>query len=88
MKANLLIQLASFLLAILAIFTVPLLCDTYLGTPFTIFGIVWLNLGVACMRLKKINFPLPRKNKLDPAGAIKTIWWALFWPNYLTKKVR
>lgn len=85
MKAKLPIQIASLGLACISVFAVPLLCDLILETPFTMIGIFWLNVGVACMRVKKIDFPLPCKDKLDPLGGIKTIWWAALWPNYLIK---
>lgn len=60
--------------------------DVFLNTSLTILGVIWLNLGLACMRFKKIIFPMPDKNKIDVVGSFNLMWWAIFWPKYLINR--
>ncbi|MBA5606447.1 hypothetical protein H3H36_13900 [Duganella sp. FT3S] len=62
---------------------VPLLVDYTFDTRTEYLAIIWLNVGLAVMRLKQIPFPLPDMGHIDVGGGLRVLWWALFWPSYL-----
>lgn len=66
-----------------AVLAVPMFLDFVFDTNIEIFVIVWLNIGLMVMRLKRINFPRPNPHRVDVRGGLNTLWWALFWPRYL-----
>ncbi|WP_426105194.1 hypothetical protein [Massilia sp. TSP1-1-2] len=47
--------------------------------------IVWLNVGLFVMQMKKISFPTPSMHHVDTMGGLRLLWWALFWPRYLLR---
>jgi hypothetical protein len=45
----------------------------------------WLCVGIGIMLIRKIDFPLPAIDRVDVPGAFTMLWWAAFWPRYLSK---
>ncbi|MBA5690700.1 hypothetical protein [Rugamonas apoptosis] len=60
------------------------LFDEFYGTICQYVAMIWLCVGIGVMLLKKIDFPLPRPDRIDVPGAFKMLWWATFWPRYLS----
>lgn len=77
----------NYVLAILAaygmVLLAPMLFDFAFDTNVELLVIVWLNVGMFIMRAKKMAFPMPDMRRIDIKGALRLMWWALFWPNYL-----
>lgn len=65
------------------VLTTPMILDFVFDTNVEIFVIIWLNIGLMVMRLRKIDFPMPDTRRIDVQGGLKILWWALFWPRYL-----
>lgn len=65
------------------VLTTPMILDFVFDTNVEIFVIIWLNIGLMVMRLRKIDFPMPDTRRIDVRGGLKILWWALFWPRYL-----
>jgi len=76
-------HLCSMALAYGVILLLPMIVDFTFETNIELMVIGWLNIGMIVMVRKRIAFPTPDMRRIDVAGALKTLWWALFWPNYL-----
>ncbi|MBC3861175.1 hypothetical protein H8K32_03605 [Undibacterium jejuense] len=63
----------------------PMLVDFMYESQTELMMIGWLNIGLIVMVTKRIPFPAPDRKRIDVIGALKTLWWAFFWPNYLVK---
>jgi len=72
-------------LAYLVILLLPMVVDFAFETNVELLVIVWLNIGMIVMIQKKIAFPTPDMRRIDVTGALRTLWWAMFWPTYLFK---
>ena len=70
-------------MAYAGVLMVPVIFDFIYDTHSELYVIVWLNVGLFVMRLKKISFPEPAMNHIDIVGGLRVLWWALFWPRYL-----
>jgi hypothetical protein len=83
-------QFLHFVLAMViaygAVLLIPLFVDYTFDTHMEYLAIIWLNVGLAVMRLKQIQFPLPDVRRVDISGGLRVLWWALFWPSYLLRK--
>ena len=65
---------------------IPMNVDFTYETNVELLVIGWLNIGLIVMVRKRIQFPTPDRQRIDVIGALKTLWWAFFWPNYLINK--
>jgi hypothetical protein len=65
---------------------IPLFVDFTFDTSTELMAIVWLNVGLFIMRLKRMPFPTPDMGRVDVVGGLRVLWWALFWPSYLRRK--
>lgn len=78
-------QAAAFVIVWFVIFaltgTFDLLFDTIVRLALT----CWLFIGLGVMLSKRVAFPLPRGDRLDVGGALVTLWWAAFWPKYVSR---
>lgn len=78
-------QMLALLVAWTIILAITGLFDKACGTVSQYFAIAWLCLGIGIMLLKKIDFPLPKPDRIDVPGAFRMLWWAAYWPSYLTR---
>lgn len=62
------------------------LIDDFYGTITRLVLVAWICIGICIMLSKKIDFPLPEGHRIDLFGAFRMLWWAIFWPRYLTRK--
>lgn len=78
--------LLGMIIAYGAVLTAPVILDFVFDTNVETFVIIWLNIGLMVMRLRKIEFPMPDMRRIDVRGGLNMLWWALFWPRYLLNK--
>jgi len=78
-------QMFALLIAWMNILMLTGLVDRVCGTPLHWIAIFWLCGGIVVMLMKKIDFPLPCGDRIDVPGAFRMLWWAAFWPRYLTR---
>lgn len=80
----------NFVLTIIAayglVLALPMLLDFAFDTRLELITIVWINVGIFVMCAKKMPIPLPDSRHVDVSGGLRLIWWALFWPSYLSSK--
>ena len=76
-------HLLAMALAYGLVLLLPMMVDFAFDTDVELIVIGWLNIGMVVMIGKGIEFPKPDTRHVDVVGALKTFWWALFWPNYL-----
>lgn len=57
--------------------------DGLLHTIVALVLVTWLCTGIGVMLYKNVTFPMPRTDEVDVAGALRMLWWAVFWPRYL-----
>ena len=77
-------QMLALLVAWTIILAITGLVDELCGTPTHWIVIGWLCVGNGVMLVKKIDFPMPRADCIDVPGAFHMLWWATFWPRYLS----
>lgn len=78
--------LAAMILAYGIILLIPVIVDFVFDTNTEAYVITWCNVGLCVMWMKKVPFPVPDHHRLDIAGGLRALWWAIFWPNYLFSK--
>ncbi len=83
---NLIYHLIAMTAAYGLVLLVPVFCDFFFDTHVQIYVVIWCNIGLFVMRAKKMAFPIPDMRRIDVVGGLKTLWWAVFWPNYLIRK--
>ena len=76
-------HLSAMVIAYGIVLVLPMLFDYVFDTCTEIVVIVWLNIGLLVMRVRKIPFPSPDMHHVDVKGGLKVLWWAIFWPNYM-----
>ena len=69
-----------------AVLLLPLFVDYAFDTNTEVMTVVWLNIGLGVMQVKRIPFPTPDRHRIDVGGGLKVLWWALFWPSYLRRR--
>lgn len=82
---NFLHQLTAMILAFGLLLFVPMIADFAYDSHVEIGVIIWVNVGIFIMHIKKIDFPLPSTKCVDVRGGLKMLWWAISWPAYLYK---
>lgn len=65
---------------------VPMLVDFAFGSYTELSLILWLTIGIGVMHAKKVRYPTPDMHSVDVRGGLRVLWWALFWPRYLSGK--
>ncbi|GGC76915.1 hypothetical protein [Undibacterium terreum] len=83
---NLVCHLIAMTLAYGLVLFAPVLCDFFFDTHVQIYVVIWCNIGLFVMRAKNMPFPIPDMGRIDVVGGLKTLWWAVFWPNYLIRR--
>ena len=78
-------QMMALLIASTILLAISGLLDDMFNTVSHFFVIAWLCTGLGVMLVKKVDFPLPRADRMDVPGAFRMLWWAAFWPRYLRK---
>lgn len=79
-------QMVAVVAAFIIVLIVPLICDFLFDTYVEMGMIVWFNVGLFVMRMKRMAFPMPRPDRVDVGGGLRVLWWAVFWPRYLLRK--
>jgi hypothetical protein len=79
-------QVGASFLAWAVILVVGAKLDQVLGMPSCYLISVWLGSGIALMLIKGIDFPMPRCERVDVAGAFSMLWWSACWPRYLARR--
>ena len=79
-------QFLALVIAYGAALALPTIADFILDTHFEWIAVLWLNVGLFVMRVKKIAFPMPKGDRVDMRGGLTILWWALFWPSYLLRR--
>lgn len=82
------LQSLSLISSMLLVMSITLPIDIMLNSLITFFGIVWINIGLATIRIKKIILPMPDGSRIDVIGGFRILWWALFWPKYVLRNKR
>ena len=77
-------HIAGMASAYATVLLIPVFFNFIYNTFLELCVIVWLNLGLFVMQAKKIRFPEPATDRIDTRGGIRVLWWAAFWPRYLS----
>jgi hypothetical protein len=80
---NFLHQVTAMIVAFGLLLVVPMIADFAYDTHVEIGVIIWVNIGIFIMHIKKIDFPVPADEYVDIKGGLKMLWWAIYWPAYL-----
>lgn len=81
-------QLLAMAIACMLLLAAPWILDELLGSWFAVATIAWLNIGLFVLKTRQTKVPVPDRHRIDVRGALRTLWWALFWPRYLKDRSR
>jgi hypothetical protein len=43
----------------------------------------WLIWGAKVISHRQMELPLPAEDRIDVRGALRVLWWMIWWPRYL-----
>jgi hypothetical protein len=82
---QLIYRIAGMAFAYACVLIVPTVVDFICAANIALCVIVWLNVGLFVMRIKKMPFPEPSVDRIDIRGGLRVLRWALFSPRYLLR---
>lgn len=74
---------AAFLIAWVLVLAPAWAFDQCLGTTLELIIMSWLIVGLGVMITKDVELPFKHPQAVDVTGALRTLWWAMFWPRFL-----
>jgi hypothetical protein len=76
-------QVTAMIISFGLLLLVPMIADFAYETHVEVGVIIWVQIGIFIMRVKKIDYPQPAPEYVDVRGGFKMLWWAIYWPAYL-----
>ncbi len=79
-------QCLAFIIAWTVLLFAPLLVDQVIHALIHLVLLGWVCIGLGVMLTKGIDLPKMKADRVDVAGAVRILWWAVHWPRHLISK--